>query len=137
MKSIHQMDFKKIKLYPDIQFEVLLTMIDSEIIDYKDKLHRANLSFANLSQVDLSEAEFSYSIIIEPQSYELTHLYEKTNFKDAVSDIIQFIYHTSKFTETIPNFANNKKELKRILEKMVLNKQDLEYILGASDLPEK
>ena len=58
---------KSIKLYPDIQVEVPLTMIDSEIIDYKDKLHRANLSFANLSQADLSETEFSYSIIIEPQ----------------------------------------------------------------------
>jgi hypothetical protein len=34
---------KSIKLYPDIQFEVLLTIIDSEIIDYKDKLHRARI----------------------------------------------------------------------------------------------
>ena len=32
---------KEIKSYPDVPFEALVTMIDSEIIDYKDKLHRA------------------------------------------------------------------------------------------------
>ena len=32
---------RTIETYPDIEFQVLVTMIDSEIIDYKDKLHRA------------------------------------------------------------------------------------------------
>ena len=105
-------------------------------------LSEANLSGvillrAILDQANLSQADFSNSIIIEPQKYELTHLYQKTNFKDAISDIMEFIYHTSKFTESIPNFVNNKKELKKILEQMQLSKQDLEYILEASNLPEK
>ena len=104
----------------------------------------ANLSFANLRRAnlpgaDLTDAGISNSIIIGPQNYESIKLNENTNFNNAITDNIEFIYHTSKFTEDIPNFANNKKQLKTILENMPvqLNKHDLELILLTSNLPEE
>jgi hypothetical protein len=101
------------------------------------KLSEANLSWANLSRANLSGADISTSIIIEPQNYEEIKLNEKTNFENAISDNIYFIYHASEYTKNISNMVKNKKELKSKLEKMLFNKQELEFVLKASKLPEE
>jgi hypothetical protein len=99
-------------------------------------LSGANLSGANLSKADLSEANISSSVVIELQNYESMKLTEKTNFEHAISNKIDFIYYTSRFTENIPEIVNNKKELKSKLEKRGLNKEHIKSILRISNLPE-
>ena len=103
-------------------------------------LSRANLIEANLSRAILSGADISSSILIgiESQNYESMTLNTKSNFKDAISDNVDFIYYISKFTlpENIPNIVNDKKELKLKLERMGFQKQKLESILEISKLPE-
>jgi Pentapeptide repeats (8 copies) len=80
-------------------------------------LSGANLVRANLTRANLSDAIISNSIFIGLRDYESLKLNKKTLFKNVISDNIEFIYYTSKFTENIPNFANNKKELKTILKR--------------------
>ena len=103
----------------------------------KTYLSEANLSGADLSEAKLVNANLSESIIISSQYYESLKLNEKTNFANAITDDINFIYHISNFTENIPEIVNSKKELKLKLGKRGFNKEDIEYILSISNLPEE
>jgi uncharacterized protein YjbI with pentapeptide repeats len=100
----------------------------------------ANLSGAYLSTANLSGTIFWNSFIIAPQEYESIKLNKKTDFKNAICDSMDFLYHVSKFTlpEHIPTIINNRKELMARLEKTMLydEKQDLESVLKISKLPE-
>ena len=97
------------------------------------KLPSANLLGGG---ADLSEANISSSVVIESQNYESMRLTEKTNFERTISDKIDFIYYSSRFTEKIPEIVNNKKGLKSKLEKRRLNKEHMESILRISNLSE-
>jgi uncharacterized protein YjbI with pentapeptide repeats len=129
--------------------------LDSAILT-KANLSRANLSEANLSKAilkkstlswailtkaNLYRAEFersscSASVLIQPQNYEGIFLDKKTNFKYAICDNRDFIYHVSRFTEAIPTIVNNKRELRSKLKENGIDEPMIESILEISDLPE-
>jgi uncharacterized protein YjbI with pentapeptide repeats len=99
-------------------------------------LTRAKLTKANLYRAEFERSSCSASVLIQPQNYEGIFLDKKTNFKYAICDNRDFIYHVSRFTEAIPTIVNNKRELRSKLKENGIDEPMIESILEISDLPE-
>lgn len=79
------------------------------------------------------------AILVEPQNYESIKIEDKSNFENAICDRMDFIYRVSKsvLPESIPKIVKNKKELKSILGRRIIDKQRLDSMLNMSRLPEE